>query len=61
MEEMINEVYGKENVFLKSSVHLRKAQIYTEIKGEEYKAEDHLKEYGRLSEKLYTEITLSKE
>jgi hypothetical protein len=58
---MMNEVYGTENSFLKSTIHLRKAQIYTEIKGDEYKAEDHLKEYQRLSEKVYNDLTLCKD
>jgi tetratricopeptide (TPR) repeat protein len=61
MESMITEVYGGDNLFLKSSIHLRKAQIYTEIKGDEYKAEDHLKDYGRLSEQIYGELAAAKE
>ena len=31
------------------------------MKGEEYKAEDHLKAYGKLSEALYSELEGSKE
>ena len=53
MEKMVIEVYGKENLFMIAQCKIRKAQIYAEIKGEEYKSEDNLKEYAELHEKLY--------
>lgn len=56
MEKIVYEVYGKDNVFMRAVVALRKAQVYTEMKGEEYQAEDNLKEYGKLSEKLYSDL-----
>ncbi len=60
MEEIIKDIYGADNIFMKAILNLRRAQIYTEMKGEEYKAEDHLKEYGKYSEKLYQELEESK-
>lgn len=61
MEHIVKEVYGADNLMMAAIVNLRKAQIYTDIKGDEYKAEDHLKEYGRQSEKLYQSLEEGKE
>lgn len=44
-----------------AQIAMRKVLVYTEMKGEEYKAEDYLKEYGKLSEKVYTELEAGKE
>lgn len=56
MEQLVNDIYGQDNLFMIAIINLRKAQVYTEMKGEEYKAEDHLKEYGKYSEKVYLEL-----
>jgi len=60
MEELVKKIYG-ENIFMAAIIHLRKAQIFTEMKGEEYKAEDNLKEYSKNSEKIYNELEEMKE
>ncbi len=59
MGTIAEEIYGKDNIFMKGLIHMRQAQIYTEIKGEEYKAEDHLKKYSEYSEKVYKELESS--
>lgn len=61
MHGLINEIYGKENKPMQAHINLKKALIYTEMKGEEYKAEDHLKAYAKISEAIYEDLEGSKE
>lgn len=41
---------------MQGQLHLKRVLIYTEMKGEEYKAEDNLKLYAKVSEKIYTDL-----
>lgn len=36
--------------------HVRRMTTYSEMKGEEYKAEDHIKEFAKLTDKITVQI-----
>ena len=61
MQALVNEIYGKDNALMQAQLHLKRVLIYTEMKGEEYKAEDNLKLYAKVSEKIYAELEGCKE
>lgn len=61
MQVLVNEIYGQDNALMQAQLHLKRVLIYTEMKGEEYKAEDNLKLYAKVSEKIYTDLEGCKE
>lgn len=61
MQTLVNEIYGQDNALMQAQLHLKRVLIYTEMKGEEYKAEDNLKLYAKVSEKIYTDLEGCKE
>jgi hypothetical protein len=40
---------------------LRKFQIYCEMKGQEFKAEDHLKDFAKIVDRIYESLEEAKE
>ena len=55
IEALQKEVYG-ERPLLTHQNHLRRMNTYSEMKGEEYKAEDHIKEMSKLGEQIYSRL-----
>lgn len=61
LETLSNQIYGASNLANQWSICLRRYQVYAEMKGQEYKAEDYLKQYGKLTDKIVDSITECKE
>ncbi len=55
IEALQKEVYG-ERPLLTHQNHLRRMNTYSEMKGEEYKAEDHIKEMSKLGEQICSRL-----
>ena len=61
MEKIIKEIYGEDNLVMQAFILLKKSMVYTESKGEEYKAEDNLKEFAKVCQKGYEQIEEGRE
>ena len=55
LEALAANIYGK-NEALDQQISLRKFQVYSEMKGEEYKAEDYLKKFSKLLNSTYESL-----
>ena len=57
-EEVSEKLYGNKENYYYTQILSKKAMLFAEIKGEEYKAEDLLKEQFKLLSKIASEMSL---
>lgn len=57
-EEVSDKLYGNQENYYYTQILSKKAMLFAEIKGEEYKAEDLLKEQFKLLSKIASEMSL---
>lgn len=61
MEALVKQIYGEGHPVFTEQFANRRFQIYAERKGQEYLAEDFLKQYGKISDKNYHAIQEGRE